>query len=499
MKRTIGALIVTVAAGLFAAPTAEATSPVDPVTLRIGTNDGADGPMAVPIAEFARHVDELSGGSMHIEPAWDAGPGDTPPTGEYNDWDQFVARRVVSGELDMGMIPARAWDTEGVLTLRALLAPFLVDSDALVEAIVADDELAAELLAGLGDIGITGLALLPESLRHVFSFGAPLISPDDFAGTTIRAPHSATTYALFEALGATADDPAGSEFDEAVFSGDVAGVESTYLRGLPGGKLTVTGNVTPFPNVNSLVINGEAFDALSADQQTLLLDAAERARDVVVTNMVDDVAAAQAFCTNVGDVVLASDDNLAALSAATQPVHDELLQDEATAELIERISELKAQTPPPEPVAACEHAAADEVSSAAGAPSATIPNGSYTRTITRAHAEALGVDPAFIEAEIGDDELTLVYEFEDGRWTQSANSAGGDVFDVGDLGTYTYDDEGRLVTTSQSGGCRGCVGVIEWTFEDGVLAMTLVPVEGQSQPYDPVEILMTNGEYQQVE
>ena len=96
MKRTIGALIVTVAAGLFAAPTAEATSPVDPVTLRIGTNDGADGPMAVPIAEFARHVDELSGGSMHIEPAWDAGPGDTPPTGEYNDWDQFVARRVVS-------------------------------------------------------------------------------------------------------------------------------------------------------------------------------------------------------------------------------------------------------------------------------------------------------------------------------------------------------------------------------------------------------------------
>ena len=33
----------------------------------------------------------------------------------------------MTGELEMGLIPARAWDTEGVTSLRALHAPFLVD------------------------------------------------------------------------------------------------------------------------------------------------------------------------------------------------------------------------------------------------------------------------------------------------------------------------------------------------------------------------------------
>jgi hypothetical protein len=64
------------------------------------------------------------------------------------------------------MIPARAWDTEGVTSLRALHAPFLVTSDELVAEIV-DGELADELLAGLEDVGVTGLALLPEGLRHL--------------------------------------------------------------------------------------------------------------------------------------------------------------------------------------------------------------------------------------------------------------------------------------------------------------------------------------------
>ena len=133
LRAVVGLSALTVVAGGLGgafAPAAAATTP-EAVTLRIGTNDGEDGPMAVPINEFARQVEELSSGAMRIEPVWNAGPPDTPTIGEYIAWDQFVARRVVSGEIDMGMIPARAWDTEGVTTLRALFAPFLVDSDAL--------------------------------------------------------------------------------------------------------------------------------------------------------------------------------------------------------------------------------------------------------------------------------------------------------------------------------------------------------------------------------
>jgi hypothetical protein len=39
--------------------------------------------------------------------------------------------------------------------------------------------------------------------------------------------------------------------------------------------------------------------------------------------------------------------------------------------------------------------------------------------------------------------------------------------------------------------------VIEWTLDDGVLRMALVSYDGMPRPYDPIEILMTNGEYVQ--
>ena len=90
--------------------------------------------------------------------------------GDTSDWDQVVAGRVVRGDLDMGMIPARAWDTEGVTSLRALNAPFLVTSDNLTAQIVTG-VLAPEMLAGLETVGVTGLALIPEGLRHALLLG----------------------------------------------------------------------------------------------------------------------------------------------------------------------------------------------------------------------------------------------------------------------------------------------------------------------------------------
>ena len=53
-----------------------------------------------------------------------------------DDWDQAVARLVVAGDLDLGMIPARAWDTEGVSTLRALTTPLLVTGEDHMDAVV---------------------------------------------------------------------------------------------------------------------------------------------------------------------------------------------------------------------------------------------------------------------------------------------------------------------------------------------------------------------------
>ena len=142
-----------------------------------------------------------SHGQIRIEPVWEAAAGTDVAAG----WDQVVARQVVNGPLDMGMIPSRAWDTEKVTSLRALQAPFLVNTDALLKQVVTAD-MAVEMLAGLDRAGVTGLALVPESTRQIFAFGKPLLSPADLKGKTIRVPRSDTSYALFRALGATPSD-----------------------------------------------------------------------------------------------------------------------------------------------------------------------------------------------------------------------------------------------------------------------------------------------------
>jgi hypothetical protein len=107
----------------------------------------------------------------------------------------------------------------------------------------------------------------------------------------IPAPYSATTYALFEALGALGTDLVGDAFAEGIADGSVAGVPSRRSPGLPGDQLTVaTGNVTPFPNINTLVVNGDLFDALSGDQLTVMHEAAGRTLDAILAGMVGELA-----------------------------------------------------------------------------------------------------------------------------------------------------------------------------------------------------------------
>ena len=106
MRRTTAAWAVLALAVSFATACSseegsKAGGDAVPVTLRIGTDDGPGRPAADQIQEFARQVDAMSAGQITIEPVWNA---DGPV---QRDWDQKVARMVVSGDLDMGLIPSR--------------------------------------------------------------------------------------------------------------------------------------------------------------------------------------------------------------------------------------------------------------------------------------------------------------------------------------------------------------------------------------------------------
>jgi TRAP-type C4-dicarboxylate transport system substrate-binding protein len=359
-----------------------------PVTLRIGTDDTPGRPGAAQIEEFSRQIQELSKGQVRIEPVWRA-------AGDLDDWDQVVARKVVGGELDMGMIPARAWDTEGVTSLRALHAPFLVTSDDLAGQIVKG-ELASEMLAGLKPLGITGLALLPEGLRHMFAFGDPPLSPADYEGMVIRAHRSETTYALFEALGAKPDDFGGGagddRFAEGVRKGRVDGAESAFsVAGSLPAPTTAVGNVTFFPKVNSLVVNTNAFQNLPDEQQAILHDAATRTVDWAIRTTRSDAELAKVYCANSGRIVLASQVELAKFEQAVQAVYDQLEQDEATKVMIARIRSLS------EEVGAVQTAVepcgkGTEVATAGDESAKSFPEGVYRADIAEEFLLHAGID-----------------------------------------------------------------------------------------------------------
>jgi TRAP-type C4-dicarboxylate transport system substrate-binding protein len=390
-----------------------------PVVLRIGTADFPGRPAADAIQEFARQVDQLSKGKLQIEPVWRAAGEDV------EDWDQRVARKVVSAELGMGLIPTRAWDTEGVTSMRALQAPFLVTSDKLVDSIVVGD-LATQMLAGLDTIGVTGLTLMPESLRHPFSFADPLVAPANFAGIGFWAPNSAASYALYKALGAVPDDLVGAPKAEAISSGSIVAVESSYLGWAGPKATTVTGNATFFPKVNVLVANSKVFAALSDEQRATLRTAAARTLDWARGHLMSDAAAAQAFCEGGrGAIVNASEADLAALEKAAQPVYADLEKDDGTAALIDKIRELKATAPPTPPVPAC-----GDVGQESGTETSAIPNkdanaatsalnGVYRYEVTKDFLVEKGVDPGAAEENSGVHTVTM----NDGEFTDAWSSA----------------------------------------------------------------------------
>jgi TRAP-type C4-dicarboxylate transport system substrate-binding protein len=428
-----------------------------PMVLTMGTSDYPGRPAAEQIEHFAARVAELSGGTIQIEPQWEAAGRNTP------DWDQVVARQVTSGELDMGNIPSRAWDTEGVNSLRVLNAPFLITSDELVDEVVSSD-LADEMLSGLEEAGVVGLGLLPEGLRHPFGLGSALLGPEDYDGAVIRSPTSATVEAMFSALGASVTD---GQVDQEIH----AGMESGYQFDPQGSG---TGNVAFFPKVNALVINAEIFDRLDDEQRGVLEQAAGETRQWSIETRASDTELAVGFCESGGSVVVADQTTLTALEAAVEPVYAELEADAQTRELIAAVRQMKqnvqvsASTPAP-----CGETGPTGESTEATGGGATADisavNGTYRVEFTEEMFQAAGVPEAQYRPNLG----VMTWTFDNGDFLFEENELVASYSVEGDLLTMTYTD--------------GDVHTYRWDIDEaGDLHLVVVDVPNDWRAFDEV-------------
>ncbi|ACZ30493.1 TRAP dicarboxylate transporter- DctP subunit [Xylanimonas cellulosilytica DSM 15894] len=404
-----------VAVVLVAAGCTPAAQSAEPVTLRVGTDDRPGRPSADQIEEFARHVSDLSEGRITIEPVWQAvGDEDHRP-----DWDQQVARLVMSGELEMGLIPSRSWDTEGVETLRPLTTPFLVDSDELLAEILTSD-LADEMMAGLDEVGVVGLSIFPEGLRHPFGYEKALAGPEDYAGGTLRVPTSATSREMFAVFGASTNDvPPDPE--------EHIGIESGFLF-LPGG--IATSNVTFYPKANVLVTNEAVFDGLAAGDREILERAAAQTLEWTVANLPRESALAQEFCEGGGVVRHATDQQLAELTRAAEPVIEGVrAADRRNGLVLDAITQLKADVPTAVPAPECGE---DDATGPTGQES--VLNGVYRFDVSRNDLIAAGTNRNFTNVGV------WTYTLHDGEFElQLAEEESGDLWE--ESGTYRVDGD----------------------------------------------------------
>ena len=312
-----------------------------PVVLRLAnTNGQLDFTPAV--VDFVDRVEELSGGDLRIEPVNDWGD-------LASDAEQQVVKDVAAGEVDLGWVGTRVFDTLDFKRFQALTAPMLVDSYALESAVI-ESGITEQMMRGLDVLGVTGLGVLPDGLRKPIGVTGPIRGPADWAGLTFGTVRSNGQAEAVAALDATPAQVGRTGREERLRDGTIQGFETSVWIHQHNGALTVaapyvTANVTLWPQMDALLANPARLKSLTAEQRKWLDEATRYAASRSAALADTDAEALADSCAAGARFAEASDADLAALKAAFAPVYASLRRGSATKTFVDRIRALKQSTP----------------------------------------------------------------------------------------------------------------------------------------------------------
>jgi TRAP-type C4-dicarboxylate transport system substrate-binding protein len=304
-------------------------APERPQTLEIEATD-AGSPEA---REFAERIEKRSGGSLTVKLLTDY--SSNSPGNEAE-----LASDLRAGHADFGVLPARAWAAAGVKAFDALQAPFVIGDYDVARAAVAGPAGDA-LKTALENGGVVPLGLVPAELRRILSV-RPLASPDAFRGLAIRVPKNATSAAVVRSLGAGAVQAITSDdvFDW-LRDGRLDGAEtaplwaydndySRYARYITGYAL--------FDRVDTIVAARSAWKRLSPTQQAAVRDAARDTTGFAGSVDKRDAGDLAALCRAGVRVTTPTQEQLAGLVDATEPVRAALRTDPETGPVLQALA-----------------------------------------------------------------------------------------------------------------------------------------------------------------
>ncbi len=244
------------------------------IHFKAGITGSMSGAYAAGLVALRNHLEELSDGEMTVDIY--------PSSALGNESDMLDA--VSMGTQDMlvtstGPIPAFAGATANwaVLDLPYLFPTYETAYEVL------DGEVGQYLLSEFDGTGVKALAFFENGYRCTTNSKKEIVHPEDLKGMKIRTMENKVHMATYTALGATPTAMAMGEVFSALQQGTIDGQENPFSITYYANKLH---EVQPYMTENNLfyspsvlAISQDVFDGLTEDQQKVLLEAADLAKD----------------------------------------------------------------------------------------------------------------------------------------------------------------------------------------------------------------------------
>ena len=301
--------------------------------------------------------------------------------------DQTIAAALLAGKLDVGDVGSRAWESLGVAAFRAYQDPFLVTSSELLDK-ASTGPVAAVLLASLKPAKITGLAIVPDSIRYLYST-RPLTTLAQFQGAKIRINESATTSEVIEALEATpvTDVAGGPAAVQALRDGALTAIEADPVNAMENSYVSVAPyvvvNAPLFAKTTTFAASSAVLARLPAADAVWLREAAQEAAATVAGSTVSDRVMWASMCGQGLNPLAVTPGQLSALQVAEAGTYADLASDQQTSLALDRIGGLATRTPRMDSWATCHRAGL------AASPTQVL-DGTYGVTMTQADVVASG-------------------------------------------------------------------------------------------------------------
>ena len=346
---SLGLVLVACIAGCTVPAVANKAGAIgEPIVFRMA-NTGFDLSGNPAAADFINRLSALSAGQMRVEVISSIG-------GFAPDNEAQVVHGVASGSFDFGVTGAGVFDSMGVLGLRALSAPMLIDSYPLQKAVI-ESNLTRQILDQLQSLNLSGLAVFAGALHVPVAVQHPLLGPRDWSGISFGTYRSETYEQAIRALGATPVEASGDLRRRYIDTGGIQGFEFG-IRGyslqepyLSKAAPYITANVVLWPGVNVLFGNPARLGSISAQDRQWLQEALAAATRDSLGFVGDDGTYIDQECALGSRFAMATEADIAGLQASFAIVYEWLDRDARTKFFIDQIQALRASTSPGPPLA----------------------------------------------------------------------------------------------------------------------------------------------------